>query len=153
MAGLQRELDVELASSQPNHQLLEGRLHLVNHLLELGSLLLLLSDYLLQLLQLLIIIGRVAQLNLTLLGFLFEDSDAMSQLFVAVRKVIDVLVQNIHVRQQSIVLLFSLDEGALDLLYVAHTSSLSDLAERLINNLHVPLVAVDKLDLLLIIVN
>lgn len=151
--GLQRKLGVELAASQPNHQLLEGGLHLVDDFLELRSLHLLLADDLLELVELLDVVGRIVQQVLPIFGLLFEQADTLFQVFVAIDEVVDVLVEHIHVRQQSVVLLLALDKGVLDFVDVADSRRLLDLAEGFIDDLHVALVAVYQLDLFLIVVD
>ena len=75
----------------------------------------------------------------------------LAEVEVHVLQVVDLLVEDVHVSQQTIVLLLPLDEYVLDLLDIGQAGCLLNGIERLVNNLHIPLVVVNKSHFLFIV--
>jgi hypothetical protein len=65
------------------------------------------------------------------------------QLSIMVDQIINVLVEHIDIRQQSVVLFLTFDKSILDLFNFADACSFHNGGERLINDLHILLITID----------
>jgi hypothetical protein len=110
-----RVASVELRASQLDEDVLDQWRDLVEHALELIDFSFLLVDVLLDLDSPLLIFRRLIQNPLFLLIIFLQLLILSPEVLVDIDKIIDFLVEDIHICQQIIVLFFSFDEGVLNL--------------------------------------
>ena len=84
------------------------------------------------------------------MGELLVLKDVGVQVLVLLFNGVRLLVQQVHVVVQAVVLLFRLDKGSHDLLYVLYACSILDLVEGVFDDLGVAHVLVEELLLLLV---
>lgn len=144
---------VKLGSRQFDQNFLDEWRYFIKHFLELINLLLFLIHVLLDLDPSLLILRGIIEDLLLLFIILLELLILSPQVLVYINKVIDFLVENVHVGEQIVVLLFSLDESILDLQDISQTGSFLDRSEGFVNDLHVSLVVINQFHFLFVVNN
>ena len=76
-----------------------------------------------------------------------------TKILIDINKIIDLLIKYINIGKKVIILLFSFDKCILDLLNISETCSLFNSIESFIDNFHISLIVIDKLNFFFIIDN
>lgn len=74
-----------------------------------------------------------------------------TEMLIDVDQVVDLLIEDINIGQEIIVLFLALDESVLNFLNVSESSRFFDCVKSLVDDLHIPLIVVNQLNLFLII--
>lgn len=76
-----------------------------------------------------------------------------TKILIDINKIIDLLIKYINIGKKVIILLFSFNKCILDLLNIGETCSLFNSIESFIDNFHISLIVIDKLNFFFIIDN
>lgn len=76
-----------------------------------------------------------------------------TKILIDINKIIDLLIKYINIGKKVIILLFSFNKCILDLLNISETCSLFNSIESFIDNFHISLIVIDKLNFFFIIDN
>lgn len=76
-----------------------------------------------------------------------------TKILIDINKIIDLLIKYINIGKKVIILLFSFNKCILDLLNISETCSLFNSIESFIDNFHISLIVINKLNFFFIIDN
>lgn len=139
-----RVASVELAACQFDENFLDKRRDFVQHILEFINFSFLLVDIFLDFDSSFFIFRSLVENSLFFLVVFFQLFIFSSKMLIDVDQVVNFLIEDIHIGEQVVVLLLSLDESVLNFEDIGETSCLFDGVEGFINYFHVSLIVVNK---------
>jgi hypothetical protein len=99
----------------------------------------------------LLILRSIVKDSLLLLVVLLKLLVLGSKILIDINKVINLLIQDIHISEQVIVLFLTFDEGVLDFKDVGKARCLFNSGECFVDNFHIPLIVINKFDFFLVV--